>query len=71
MVVLREFDFTWALLHTKRVSNSSIGGWPAFVATWTAHVALVLVLGILWFDWLASQPLDAVRRDSRASRPSP
>jgi hypothetical protein len=52
IVVCREFDFTNALLYTKQVSNSSIGGWPARQAAWVLHVAVVLLTGILWFDWL-------------------
>lgn len=54
IVALREFDFTTALLYTKRVSNSSIGGWPSMQAAWALHVSVVLVTGILWFDWLHS-----------------
>src|SRR3954470_4339618 len=52
IVCLREFDFTTALLETKRVPNSSIGGWPSMQAAWALHVAVVLLTGILWFDWL-------------------
>jgi hypothetical protein len=52
IVCLREFDFTTALLYTKRVPNSSIGGWPSMQAAWALHVAIVLLTGILWFDWL-------------------
>jgi hypothetical protein len=52
IVTVREFDFTTALLYTKRVPNSSIGGWPSMQAAWALHVAVVLLTGILWFDWL-------------------
>jgi hypothetical protein len=52
IVCLREFDFTTALLSTKLVPNSSIGGWPSMQAAWALHVAVVLLTGILWFDWL-------------------
>jgi len=52
IVVLREFDFTAALLYTKQVPNSSIGGWPSRQAAWVLHVAVVLLTGMLWFDWL-------------------
>jgi O-Antigen ligase len=51
IVVAREFDFTTALLHA-RVSNSSTGASPSHASTWSLHVSLVLVTGILWFDWL-------------------
>jgi O-antigen ligase len=52
IVVVREFDFTPALIHVTTISNTSRGGWPAFIVRWVLHSALVLVLGILWFDWL-------------------
>jgi O-Antigen ligase len=52
IVAAREIDFTWALVHVQTISNSSIGGWPTFMIAWTAHVALVLLVGLLWFDWL-------------------
>jgi hypothetical protein len=34
-----------------RVANTPGGGWPAFVIGWVLHVALIVLLGILWFDW--------------------
>jgi O-antigen ligase len=52
IVVAREVDFTPALIHVTTISNTSRGGWPAFIVRWVLHSALVLVLGILWFDWL-------------------
>jgi hypothetical protein len=52
IVVLREVDFTPALIHVSTISNTARGGWPAFVVRFVLHSALVLVLGILWFDWL-------------------
>jgi O-Antigen ligase len=62
IVVFREFDFTWALLRVTDLSNSSIGGWPSFTAAWTTHVAIVLLVGILWFDWLSGRSVQELRR---------
>ncbi len=56
IVVLREFDFTPTLVWSTSVANSSAGGWPSFVATWALHSSLVLLSGILWFDWLCGMP---------------
>jgi len=52
IVAAREIDFTPGLMRITTLSNSSTGLWPAYVVGWVLHVALVLVLGILWFDWL-------------------
>ncbi len=51
LVVWREVDFNLALL-TRGVVNPILSGFPAGVVAWALHVALVLVLGLLWFDWL-------------------
>lgn len=56
IVVLREIDFSPHLIHVGTIANSARGGWPAFVISWVLQVALVLVLGILWFDWLFGTP---------------
>ena len=56
IVVLREFDFTWTTVWSTSVANSSTGGWPSFVVTWSLHTSLVLLSGILWFDWLCGLP---------------
>lgn len=37
------------------------GDSPPFVAMWTLHVALVIVLGVLWFDWLFGAEVDFER----------
>jgi O-antigen ligase len=55
IVAARESDFTWNLLFSAAVANSWAGGWPSFVVTWSLHVAVVLLAGILWFDWLCGQ----------------
>lgn len=56
IIVLREFDFTWAVVFSTTVANSSAGGWPSFVVTWALHSSLVLLSGMLWFDWLFAMP---------------
>ena len=61
IVVLREFDFTWTTVWSTSVANSSAGGWPSFVVTWSLHTSLVLLSGILWFDWLCGVPALAFR----------
>lgn len=52
IVFAREFDFTTATLNAPYLSNSPVGGNPSSVGSWVLYVGLVLVLGILWFDWL-------------------
>jgi hypothetical protein len=56
IVAARELDFTPALIAVTTVANSAGGGWPAFVIAWVLHVAVGLLLGILWFDWLLALP---------------
>ena len=56
IVVAREVDFTPALIHVATISNTARGGWPAFIVRFALHTALVIVLGILWFDWLFETP---------------
>jgi hypothetical protein len=58
MVSGREIDFNLSLLNDARIANSMTGGTPAFVVSWVLHVALVLVVGILWFDWLFGSDVD-------------
>jgi hypothetical protein len=58
LVAVREFDFTSALVFSTSVANSSAGGWPSFVVTWALHSSLVLLSGMLWFDWLCGMPRD-------------
>ena len=52
IVVGREIDFNLALLDNNYLSSSALGNAPPNVVSWVVHVALVLILGILWFDWL-------------------
>jgi hypothetical protein len=50
IVALRETDFNLALLGP--MPGAVLSGLPRFFAEWVVSVGLVLVLGILWFDWL-------------------
>lgn len=52
IVALREIDFNWLLLVEPRMPSSILRGAPGLVVEWVLHVALTLVVGILWFDWL-------------------
>lgn len=55
----REMDFYPVLLSERGVVNSVTGGGgPAFVTQWVLHVGLVLLIGIVWFDWLSGARLD-------------
>jgi hypothetical protein len=56
IVAVREIDFTPALIQLTSVSNTAGGGWPAFFVTWVLNVAVIQVLGILWFDWMLALP---------------
>src|SRR5262245_409848 len=58
----REMDFYPVLLSERGVVNSVTGGGgPAFVTQWVLHVGLVLLIGIIWFDWLSGARLDMHR----------
>jgi hypothetical protein len=63
MVVFgREMDFYPTLMSERGVVNSVTGGGgPAFVTQWVLHVGLVLLIGILWFDWLCGARLEMHR----------
>jgi hypothetical protein len=61
IVTVREVDFTPALINVTSVANTGGGGWPAFIVSWVLHVAVGLVLGILWFDWLLDFPAEHFR----------
>jgi hypothetical protein len=52
IVALREIDMNVGLL-ADRIGWSHAGTlWPSLAVTWTFHVSLTLVVGLLWFDWL-------------------
>jgi O-antigen ligase len=55
IVVLRSADFHFELLTRGRLPHESLGGLTFSGIAWTGHVALVLVVGVLWFDWLLSR----------------
>ncbi len=53
LVAFREMDFeSLALVERYHVSNTGIGGSPTMMVAWIADVAVVNLLGLLWFDWL-------------------
>ena len=53
LVAFREVDFqSLALVERYHVSNTGIGGSPTMVVAWISDVALLHLLGLLWFDWL-------------------
>jgi hypothetical protein len=54
IVVLRSVDFHLELLTRARLPYEALGGVTFQSIGWIGHVALVLVIGILWFDWLLS-----------------
>jgi hypothetical protein len=56
IVMGREFDFNVLLLLEERMPSSVLGSVPGFVVAWVAQVALTLVLGVLWFDWMFGAP---------------
>jgi hypothetical protein len=56
--VFREIDFNLLLLFEGRLPSSALGSVPGFVVAWVVQVALTLVIGILWFDWLFGAGLD-------------
>jgi hypothetical protein len=58
VVAFREIDFNLLLLFEQRLPSSALGSVPAFVVVWVIQVALTLVVGILWFDWLFGADLD-------------
>ena len=53
LVAFREVDFqSFALLERYHVSNTGIGGSPTMVVAWISDVAMLHLVGLLWFDWL-------------------
>jgi hypothetical protein len=52
IVALREIDFYPAFLVPGGVPEFSGGRIPVIIVLWVLQVALALVLGVLWFDWL-------------------
>ena len=67
LIAFREVDFrSFALLERYHVSNTGIGGSPTMMVAWMSDVAILHLLGLLWFDWLfrraASADLDDVQQ---------
>ena len=54
IVMLRAVDLRWELLTRSRLPHEALGGLTFQSLGWTGHVALLIVDGILWFDWLYS-----------------
>jgi hypothetical protein len=50
--VLRSVDFNIELLTRSRLPFEALGGVTFHSISWIGHVSLLLVVGILWFDWL-------------------
>ena len=62
IIVLRAVDFRTELLFRERLPMEALGGMPLLSIGWVLHVALLLVIGLLWFDWLCGQDALFVRR---------
>jgi len=53
IVALRRVDFNWDLLFRGRLPVEALGsGVPLQTLGWILHVALLVAVGLLWFDWL-------------------
>lgn len=61
VVIWREADGVVALVTDLEAMHWRGGDPPQFAASWTLHVALVLLVGILWFDWLCGADVDVER----------
>jgi hypothetical protein len=55
IIALRAVDFQPELLFRTRLETEALGGFPLLTITWIIHVALLLAIGILWFDWLCAR----------------
>jgi len=62
IIVLRAVDFHLELLTRGRQPEEALGGLTYQTIGWIGHVALITVLGILWFDWLCGRREPFVRR---------
>ena len=54
IIALRSVDLRWELLTRARLPHEALGGLTYQSLGWIGHVSLLLVIGILWFDWLCS-----------------
>lgn len=56
IVALREVDFAPRTIDVHQLSITGPPGVPPqFAVLWISHVAAILGVGILWFDWLSSR----------------
>ena len=62
IIALRAVDFRWELLFRGRLPMEALGGLPLLTIAWVLHVALLLIVGLIWFDWLCGQDAPFVRR---------
>ena len=62
IIALRTVDFQPELLFRGRLETEALGGLPLLTITWTVHVALLLAIGVLWFDWLCARDERFFRR---------
>jgi hypothetical protein len=62
IIAMRAVDFHWDLFVRGRFPTEALGGFPEVTVAWILHVSLLLVTGLLWFDWLCGQDLAFVRR---------
>ena len=62
IIALRAVDFQPELLFRTRLETEALGGFPLLTITWIVHVALLLAIGILWFDWLCARDEPFYRR---------
>jgi hypothetical protein len=61
IVILREIDLSPGLLADMHGWNWGGATWPSIGVTWSLYVALTLVVGLLWFDWLFAADIDVHR----------
>jgi len=62
IIALRAVDFQPELLFRTRLETEALGGFPLLTITWIIHVALLLAIGLLWFDWLCARDEQFFRR---------
>lgn len=62
IVVWREVDGVWPLA-TRPTEALWMGSTPPpFIVSWVIHTALILGVGVLWFDWLSGMAVSDVER---------
>lgn len=63
IVLLREAEFTPALVLRWPEWHWQGPVWPSLLAVWALYVAVSLVIGVLWLDWLCGRPHADFRGD--------